>query len=296
MVEIERYSISFGHNLKSEFLARMCNHQTMSIQSIIAVLLYLISACVLGARIYGISEIFSKTRILVLILGTIALGLHAHLLYQSIILAHGLDFGFFNAVSLIGWLVALIVLVISLTRPLENLLLFLFPIAAFVILLELFIPDERIISDSLSTGLRIHILLSICAYSLLMISAVQAIMVAVQERLIKTKRAAKIMNTLPPLQVMEELLIQIIVIGFFLLSLSLASGMMFIDNLFAQHLIHKTVLSMLAWVIYSILLWGRWSAGWRGKRIIRWTLGGFSTLLLAYIGSKFVLEVILQRV
>jgi ABC-type uncharacterized transport system permease subunit len=268
----------------------------MSIQAIIAVLLYLTSAFLLGARIYGPSEIFNKTRTVVLLLGAIALIIHAHLLYQSIILANGLDFGFFNAVSLIGWLVALIVLLSSLYRPLENLLLFLFPAAALAILLELFIVDTRILSDSLSTGLRIHILLSICAYSLLMISAVQAVMLAVQERLIKTKRAAKIMNTLPPLQVMEELLVQIIVIGFFSLSLSLASGMMFIDDLFAQHLIHKTVLSILAWIIYCILLWGRWSAGWRGKRIIRWTLGGFATLLLAYIGSKFVLEVLLHRV
>jgi len=172
----------------------------------------------------------------------------------------------------------------------------LFPIAGLAILLELFIPDERILNESLSTGLRIHILLSICAYSLLMIGAFQALLLAVQERLIKAKRAAIIMNTLPPLQVMEDLLIQIIVIGFFLLSLSLASGMMFIDDMFAQHLVHKTVLSILAWVIYCILLWGRWSAGWRGKRIIRWALGGFVALLLAYFGSKFVLEVILHRV
>ena len=268
----------------------------MTIQAIIAVLLYLTSASLLGGRVYSTSDIFSKTRPIAMLSGVIALSLHVHLLYQSIILTNGLDFGFFNALSLIGWLVALIVLLTSLIRPLENLLLLLFPMAACSLLLELFIPDARILSSSLSTGLRIHILLSICAYSLLTISAVQAIMLAVQERLIKKKRAAKIMHALPPLQVMEELLIQIIVIGFFTLSLSLASGMMFIDDLFAQHLIHKTILSILAWIIYCILLWGRWSAGWRGKRIIRWTLGGFSTLLLAYIGSKFVLEVILQRI
>jgi ABC-type uncharacterized transport system permease subunit len=268
----------------------------MSIQPAIAVLLYLTSTFLVGARIYGSSELFNKTRSIVLLFGSIALMLHAHLLYQSIILGNGLDFGFFNAVSLVGWLVALIVLFTSLYRPLENLLLVIFPIAGLAILLELFIPDERILSETLSTGLRIHILLSICAYSLLLISAIQAIMLAVQERLIKAKRAAIIMNTLPPLQVMEELLIQIIVIGFFLLSLSLASGMMFINDMFAQHLVHKTALSMLAWVIYCILLWGRWSAGWRGKQIIRWALGGFTALLLAYFGSKFVLEVVLQRV
>lgn len=268
----------------------------MSIQPIIAIFLYLISAALIGARIYNVSDIFDKTKPLVLIIGAIALALHAHLLYQAIILANGLDFGICNAVSLIGWLVALIVLISSLFRPLENLLLFLFPIAAGVIIIELFIPDTRILSDSLSLGLRIHILLSICAYSLLMISAVQAVMLAVQERMIKQKRAAKIMHALPPLQIMEELLVQIIVVGFFTLSLSLASGMMFIEDIFAQHLIHKTALSIIAWFVYAILLWGRWSAGWRGKRIIRWALVAFSFLLLAYIGSKFVLEIVLQRV
>jgi len=119
----------------------------------------------------------------------------------------GFDFGFFNAISLVSWLVALIVLLSSLLRPLENLLLILFPAAGLAILLELFIPDQRLLSESLTVGLRIHILLSICAYSLLMISAVQAIMLAVQEKLIKEKHASIIMNTLPPLQVMEVLLV-----------------------------------------------------------------------------------------
>lgn len=268
----------------------------MSIQPIIAIILYLIATIALGLKIYGATGILGKTRPVVLVAGYIALALHAHLLYQSIILVNGLDFGFFNAVSLVGWLVVLIVILTSLFRPLENLLLVLFPIAAMAMILELTIPDQRILSEDLSVGLRIHILLSICAYSLLMISALQAILLALQEKLIKTKHVAKIMDVLPPLQVMEQLLIQIIVIGFFLLSLSLASGMMFIDDMFAQHLVHKTVLSILAWVIYSILLWGRWAAGWRGKRIIRWTLGGFVTLLLAYIGTKFVLELVLHRV
>ena len=107
---------------------------------------------------------------------------------------------------------------------------------------------------------------------------------------------SKIIDILPPLQIMEQLLINIIVIGFFLLSLSLATGIVFIYDIFEQHLTHKTVLSILAWIIYAILLWGRWSFGWRGKRIINWVLGGFLTLLLAYVGSKFALEFIFHRI
>lgn len=268
----------------------------MSFQPVLAVILYLTATAALGSKIYGATGILGKTRPVMLICGYIALTLHAHLLYQSIILVSGLDFGLFNAISLVGWLVALIVMLTSLYRPLENLLLVLFPIAALAIILEVTIPDKRILGESISTGLLIHILLSICAYSLLMISALQAILLALQERLIKTKHVSTIMYVLPPLQVMEQLLIQIIVIGFFLLSLSLASGLMFISDMFAQHLVHKTALSIIAWFIYGILLWGRWAAGWRGKRIIRWALGGFFTLLLAYVGTKFVLELILNRI
>jgi ABC-type uncharacterized transport system permease subunit len=92
---------------------------------------------------------------------------------------------------------------------------------------------------------------------------------------------------------METLLFDAIIIGFVCLSLSLVSGMIFLENMFAQHLAHKTILSILAWLVFAILLAGRWLAGWRGRTAIRWTLGGFISLMLAYFGSKFVLEVIL---
>ena len=268
----------------------------MGLLSSIAIILYLAATMLLALKFYRPQTPADKLKIAFNTTGLIALLLHAQLLYTLIVIDHGLDFSFFNAVSLIGWLVALIVMVTSLFRPLENLLLMLFPIAAITILLEIVIPGERLLTDSLSMGLRIHILLSICAYSLLMISAMQALILALQEKMLKAKRAAKVINILPPLQVMENLLVQLIVIGFFLLSLSLASGLMFINDLFGQHLVHKTILSMIAWVTYCILLWGRWARGWRGKKIIRWALGGFIALLLAYIGSKFVLELILQRV
>ena len=98
------------------------------------------------------------------------------------------------------------------------------------------------------------------------------------------------------MQVMEEVLVQLLWLGFFLLSLSLATGMMFVHNIFAQHISHKTVLSIMAWCVFAILLWGRWSWGWRGRQLIRWTLGGFALLVLAYFGSKFVYELILKRV
>lgn len=83
--------------------------------------------------------------------------------------------------------------------------------------------------------------------------------------------------------------------GFALLSLALVSGFVFLDNIFAQQMVHKTVLSIAAWAVFGILLWGRWRYGWRGRTAIRWTLSGFTALVLAYFGSKVVLELILNR-
>lgn len=267
----------------------------MNTQPIIAIVLYL-TATILSAFNIRYTE-STKIRLFANISGFVALGLHAQLLYAAILLGGALNFGFFNAVALVGWMVPLIVLLTSFYRPLGNLLLILYPIAIItIILLILSNPEQHLLLEPLSVGLHIHILLSVCAYSLLSISTLQALLLALQERMIKTKRADKIMNILPPLQVMENLLIQLLMIGFFLLSLSLASGMMFINDLFAQHLVHKTVLSITAWVIYGIILWGRWVWGWRGGRIIWLVFGGFIALLLAYFGSKFVLELLLQRV
>lgn len=268
----------------------------MDIQPIITILLYIAATLLLAANVFNILEKFTKNNLIILILGIFALSLHADILNQSIFLQTGFDVGFFNIISIIGWLVALIVLITSFFQPIQQLLLVLYPIAAITIPLEQLFPSDRILDQSLPMGLRIHILLSISAYSLLMIGTLQALLLAVQDKFIKSKQISKIIDILPPLQIMEQLLIQIIVIGFFLLSLSLTTGIMFIDNLFEQHLIHKTTLSILAWVIYAILLWGRWSLGWRGRRITRWILVGFIVLILAYTGSKFVLELILQRV
>jgi len=101
---------------------------------------------------------------------------------------------------------------------------------------------------------------------------------------------------MPPLQTMETLLFEMIWAGQILLTLSLITGFTFIHNMTAQHLSHKVIFSVMAWIIYAVLLWGRHTLGWRGAAAIRFTLGGFAALMLAYFGSKLVLEVILQRV
>ncbi len=264
----------------------------MDTQSIASIFLYMIATFILAANIFNIIDKTKGKDIFIFFVGIFALTLHAQILHQSIFLHTGFDLSFFNVVSIIGWLVALTVLFVSIYQPIQQLLLILYPIAATTIFLEYLFPSQNIIEQSLSSGLRIHILLSICAYSLLMIGTFQALLLLIQDWLLKTKQVSKIIDILPPLQSMEQLLIQIILVGFFLLSLSLATGIVFVYDISEQHLAHKTILSILAWIIYAIVLWGRWSFGWRGKRIINWVLGAFITLLLAYTGSKFALEFI----
>jgi ABC-type uncharacterized transport system permease subunit len=123
-----------------------------------------------------------------------------------------------------------------------------------------------------------------------MLAAIQAIVLAIQEKQLRQRHVSGLMRKLPPLQTMETALFQLIITGFALLTVGLITGLMFVEDLLAQHLVHKTVLSVVAWCVFAGLLWGRLRHGWRGKTAVKWTLTGFAILLLAYMGSQFVLE------
>lgn len=231
-----------------------------------------------------------------LICGAIALHIHANILLRMMFTDSGLNLGLLVSISLVSWTVTLIVYLASFYQQTQSLMILLFPLSAVCVIGSQLLDEHRILGEQLTNGLKIHIVLSISAYSLLFIGTLQALLMRYQEKLLLAKKAILVMNILPPLQVMEHLLLRFIIVGFFLLSLSLATGLMFINDMFSQHLVHKTVLSILAWLIYGVLLCGHWFAGWRGKRITRWAVGGFITLLLAYLGTKFVLELVLDRV
>ncbi len=260
----------------------------VNLVSFSAIFLYIVAAL---SRFIKIGRLNRKQ--ILLLLGGAAVSLHAFVLYQTIITPLGLNLGFFNAGSLISWVIALLLLLSLLREPVENLAIVLFLLAALLIGLEASFHTERILEQDF--GVRLHILVSIIAYSLLSIAALQAVFLALQDHQLHHKHPAWVMQRLPPLQVMEKLLFQMIALGFVLLSLSLLSGIIFLEDIFIQHKVHKTVLSIIAWSVFAILLWGHWRYGWRGKRAIRWNLSGFVILMLAYFGSKLVLELILQR-
>lgn len=140
-----------------------------------------------------------------------------------------------------------------------------------------------------------HILLSMAAAALLFAAAVTALLLVFLDRRLHARRIADLPTELPPLDLLEKVMFRLIGAGFILLTLALLTGFVFVTNLWAQHLQHKTILSLIAWVIFAVLLLGRVRYGWRGRAAVRWTLWGFGFLVLAYFGSKFVLEYLLGR-
>lgn len=225
-------------------------------------------------------------------LAGIAFVLHGLLTFSRAGLPEKLSLPFFTAISVTMVAIVLVQLIMCIRRPADYLGLAIYPIAAIGLLCSEFFSGQ---AKALSQPLQLHVLLSIMAYAVLALCAAQAVLVAVQRRYLNNHQPGGFMRALPPLTSTESLLFSLLTVGFGLLSLSLASGFVFLEDMFAQHLVHKTILACIAWVIFAVLLFGRWRFGWRGQRVVRWTLGGFATLLVGYFGSKLVLELILQR-
>jgi ABC-type uncharacterized transport system permease subunit len=225
----------------------------------------------------------------------LAVFLHFGYTFSLFIQQENLNFNLLNAASTISSLVAFLLLCATFTKPVEKLGLAIFPLASIVLSIALFIPGQEYDLKIESWLMSVHILSSIAAFSLLTIAALQAIFLAIQERQLRHHPPGRFIQALPALQTMESLLFQMIGAGVLCLSVSLVSGFIFIEDLFAQRLAHKTILSIIAWFTFSSLLSGRSRYGWRGHTAINWTLVGFTLLLLAYFGSKLVLELILHK-
>jgi ABC-type uncharacterized transport system permease subunit len=195
--------------------------------------------------------------------------------------------------SMLGWLTAWIALFLSRNERMVGLSSLLLSIALVGIATSYLPLGEPVLAD-VTWQLASHILISITAYSLLGIGALMAVAIALQDARLRNRKPSGWLLMLPSLEEMEQILFSILSMGFVLLTLSLFSGLIFVDNLLAQHLAHKTVLSVMAWLVFATLLVGRWRRGWRGKKAVYMALVGFVFLALAYFGSKLVLETILS--
>jgi ABC-type uncharacterized transport system, permease component len=264
--------------------------ETMALYANLAAIIFYVMAGVYAVTCFTRQQPIHRKSLFSLI--GVALIFHGGGIYGLSAAYPGVQLGFFSVSSLIFWVINLIVLFSSLKKALHNLFILLSPLSVLAVGASIIGRDANV---QISYQLASHVVLSILAYSLLTIATLQALLLAYQNHQLKSKHTIGKVRLLPPLQTMESLLFELLWAGEILLTLSILSGMWFLEDIFAQHLAHKTVFSIAAWVIYTLLLWGRHHLGWRGYTAIRWTLGGFALLMLAYFGSKLVLELILHR-
>ncbi|MCL1633231.1 cytochrome c biogenesis protein CcsA [Luteimonas sp. SX5] len=206
----------------------------------------------------------------------------------------GTDLHFFAALSLVGLGMAALTAAFGATGRMAALGVIVFPVAAASLLA--YAGYGHVHGEALDWRLQLHAWCALLAYATLAVAALLAIMLWTQERALRRREFRGWLRALPPLTELESLLFRTIAVGFILLTATLLTGMLFVENLFAQHLVHKTVLSVLSWLAFGALLLGRWRYGWRGAVAVRWTLAAMALLILAFFGSKFVLELLLKRV
>jgi ABC-type uncharacterized transport system permease subunit len=256
----------------------------------------LASAVWLGSSVYRADEPAARGRRLAgLAIGVVAVVTHCIFLWATVFDREALVFTIAETASLIGLPIGAIALLLSWRRPrfagIAAILLGLAGIAAAV---TNYAPDGFAL-ERRNWEIAAHIVLSTFAYALLTIAAAMSIALALLDGRLRSRKPLGKLSLLPSVEALESATFYALGAGFAVLTLALFSGFIFVEDLFAQDLSRKTILSCLAWVVFAILLFGRWQFGWRGRTATRWTLSGFGLLGLAYFGSKVVLESILGR-
>jgi ABC-type uncharacterized transport system permease subunit len=267
--------------------------------------LYLLLLVFLSSRPKGESESSAFTG---LIQGAILLILLVHgiQLHDSVFTPEGFVFGFAQDLSLIAWVGLAFYWFQSWFLPISSLrwlvLFFALICSALPALFSGTLISPAAVSDPWFKG---HFIVATISVGLLSLAAMHAMLMSVQDRalhrqlaIIPNSRVAHWLEDLPPLMTMESLLFNLLYVGFALLSLTVFSGLLFSQALFGKPLVfdHKTIFALISWFLFAGLLVARWRVGLRGRAAVRWVLSAYTALLLAYVGSRFVLEVILQRV
>ncbi|ONA85801.1 cytochrome C assembly family protein [Burkholderia pseudomallei] len=236
-----------------------------------------------------------------------ALLAHGVLLHMTIFPHDAMVFGFAFALSAMFWLGAGIYWIESFFFPLDGMRLLVLPLAGVASLLPLAFGGVRVLPYAAAPLFKVHFLIANIAYGLFAIAALHAVLMLMVERRLHALRhdglrdasgwVAGWLDTLPPLLTLEKLLFRLIGAGFVLLTLTLATGILFSEQIDARalKLDHKTVFAILSWLMFGGLLVAHKTSGWRGRGAARWVLASFVALLLAYVGSRFVLEVLLHR-
>ena len=227
----------------------------------------------------------------------VALVVQGYGLYEGLFSAGGMRFSFSFALSLMLWLAVLIYWLESFRSRMDGLQPMVLPLAALSAAAPALFPQLRVVAHAGAWGFQLHFLTAMLAYSLFTLSALHAVFMGFAERKLHQRAITKSLTSLPPILTMEALMFRMISVAFGLLTVALVSGVMFSEAIFGKAMVldHKTLFAFASWGIFAALLIGRQVYGWRGRVALRWTLAGFMVLLLAYIGSRFVAEVLLGR-
>lgn len=225
------------------------------------------------------------------------LALHGYLIVQDVFAGGGFNLGVTNAFSLIIWLTLLVYSIARFFYPIGCLQALVLPLAAVAVLLPELFPSAHQLENTALFAFKAHITAAMLAYSLFTIAMLHAVLISQVEKRLHHATLPRVLRSLPPLLTMETLLFRMILIGFVLLTLTLASGVVFSEEIFgkAWQFNHKVLFGFLSWGVFAVLLWGHYAYGWRGRTAVRWTVSGFVFLVLAYLGTRFVLEVLLHR-
>jgi ABC-type uncharacterized transport system permease subunit len=223
--------------------------------------------------------------------------LHAWTVARDIATPDGLDLSLGNALSVVAGLVAALAWLSGLVRTLPAIGTIVLPVAAVASLLPAVMANPHRFPYAAEPWAAAHVAVALAAYALFIVAALQALLLMGLEKRLHRRLPDPGATALPPLLTLERFLFRLVTAGFVLLTLTLASGALFSEQIFGQpfRFTHKSVLSLLAWLTFGALLWGRWRYGWRGRVALRWILAGTVLLILAYLGYKFVLEVVLGR-
>ena len=260
---------------------------------------YLISSITYASSQWPTIKNKNKLYLIGLVSGSIGIVIHSYFLFNEIYQQNGLSLTIANIISLIGLQLAITAVFAAFNKTMRGFAGGILLISSLSALLSIWALDQFNTSPheikELSWQVNTHAITSLLAYGLLCTGAIIALFALVQDKRLKQKRISSLNALFAPLETTERTLFNIASFGSTLLFLSVFSGIIFIENIFSQHLAHKTILSITALIMFSILVYGRRFFGWRGKSIIYLYLSAFLMLATSYFGTKFILENILGR-
>jgi len=263
----------------------------MDYLALLSGIFYIVAAVVASKQLLSSHKPLSSTFLLPII---VALTTHVVWLYQHVFTVGGQDLQILNVVALVSFIISLLSTIASKRLNTGVLLPIVYGFSVINFIAVTYLPSHFITHLETNPAVGSHIIIALLAYSILSIASLFALQLAYLDHRLKKHKLPLTKINMPPIMTLEKSLFQFIFIGFILLSCTLLTGFIFLDDMFAQGKAHKAALSIVAWVIYGVLLWGHYKEGWRGRLTVYVTIIGSSLLTLAYFGSRFVREIILS--